>query len=610
MSATGWVPVDESQVAAPASTAPAGWTPVEEPATAQKPGVVKQAWDWVNKPVADNLLPEGLTTKDLVRGAAFEKLFGEPYIPGKNDFDTKAQEHFGESPTKDAIKTFISGAAKDTSDLAASQTSPLGIGLLAGGALTKVPGAVGTLAKVATGAAGAGFAGKGAADILEAGTGNTPEAWQQRLTGGAQLFGGVAGMSPAAKELLAKNSPVRQAGATAYRAVGNPAGLASTGEELLTQGIGPRASATGFKDSLVKAAPDLKAYAADSPIKNVQDLNDAIPEIKQKIWSGEVEPALQRQGAKPVNMQPVADAVRKQISSEMSEFDPINTEKLETLAKKLENARDVNSANSLLKYANGQLESYFAKYPAARKANLMNNPETAGWEAARSSLRDQFLSTLEDAGETGVRDARLRYGALTDIGNEGERRVNVADRAKPMSLPRILGIVGAPVTGGLSVAAGELANYLNKPDVLVRRGIANLPETAPIRTTPFQGPAPKGNLPGAPSLAQNYFESLGREAPEVEIAGGAGPRQNASGQPGGGGLEEQSRLQSEQTQGIKYFREDPGGNRKPLTGLGRQDLRAMPGGKVIRVDANGVETVLDEQPLRLRSTRPLRTRPE
>jgi len=276
-----------------------------------------------------------------------------------------------------------------------------------------------------------------------------------------------------------------------WRAIGNPFGLASTGQELLTQGISPRTSLLNFKPSLERAASDLKAYNEQSPINNVQDLHDAIPEIKQKIWSEEVEPALQRQADKPVKMQPVADAVRGQISDEMKTFDEPNAEKLEKLASKLEATKDVQGANKLLKYINGQLESYFQKFPAARKANLMNNPETAGWEAARAELRNQFLTTLEANGETGVRDARLRYGAFDTLQDAVERRVNVADRAKPMSLGRIVGMAAAPATGGVSLVAGELSNYLNKPDVLVRRGINNLPD---VRETPFSPPSARNPL--------------------------------------------------------------------------------------------------------------------
>lgn len=200
----GWTPVNEDALKQTADAS--AWKPVEESAKEQ-PGVLKRAWDWLNKPAADNLLPKGISTSDIFKAAAFHSLTGEQYVPGINDFDTKQKEHFGESPTKDALKTFISGATKDTADLAASQTSPMGLGLLAGGALTKAPGAVGALAKVVTGTASAGFSGKGATDIANAGFENTPEAWQKRLIGGAMLTGGMAGVGSATKGIVPKSVP-------------------------------------------------------------------------------------------------------------------------------------------------------------------------------------------------------------------------------------------------------------------------------------------------------------------------------------------------------------------------------------------------------------------
>jgi len=109
-----------------------------------------------------------------------------------------------------------------------------------------------------------------------------------------------------------------------------------------------------------------------------------------------------------------------------------------------------------------------------------------------------------------------------------------------------------------------------------------------------------------PNPAEEYLNSLNRNVPEVEENDFVGPRINASGEPGGGGLEEQSRLKTESGQGVKYFRENVGGQRQPLEGLGRQDLRAGPGQRIIRVDANGGETVLDAQPIRLAKVRPYR----
>src|SRR5579863_240346 len=171
---------------------------IQQTAPADTRGLLHKAWDAINTPSADFVLPKGVKTADLLKGAAFEKIFGETYIPGVNDWDTKAQQNFGKSPAKDAVKAFVSGAVKDSSDMAAGFTSPLGLATIGAGALSKTGGAAGTIAKTVGTIAGVGFAGKGAADIAKAGTAETPEAWQQRLEGGAMVAGGAAGATPGA----------------------------------------------------------------------------------------------------------------------------------------------------------------------------------------------------------------------------------------------------------------------------------------------------------------------------------------------------------------------------------------------------------------------------
>jgi hypothetical protein len=119
-----------------------------------------------------------------------------------------------------------------------------------------------------------------------------------------------------------------------------------------------------------------------------------------------------------------------------------------------------------------------------------------------------------------------------------------------------------------------------------------------IYEPPSGFPGPRETLtPFSPRPDEDSFlEQLANaDVPDVEIFEPVGPRQNASGQPGGGGLEEQARMASETSSGVKYYREFPGGRRVPLIGLGRQDLTAGPGQRIIRVDANGGETVLDEK---------------
>jgi hypothetical protein len=182
-------------------------------------GLLRRAWDFINSPIADlsvaghRLLPEGVKTSDIIKAAAFEKMYGEAYIPGYNDFDTKAEAHLGPAPAKmttkdghpyvatpeshafkNAVRTFIAGVAKDTSDMAAGFTSPVGIATtLAGiGPEAKAGSALAKAVPVAKALAGTAFGLKGASDIYQAGTENTPEAWQQRLQGGAMIAGGAA----------------------------------------------------------------------------------------------------------------------------------------------------------------------------------------------------------------------------------------------------------------------------------------------------------------------------------------------------------------------------------------------------------------------------------
>lgn len=204
-------------------------------------GILRRAWDFVNSPIADlsvaghRLLPEGVKTSDIIKAAAFEKMYGEAYIPGYNDFDTKAESQLGPAPAKmttkdghpyvatpeshafkNALRTFIAGVGKDSSDMAAGFTSPVGIATtLAGvGPEAKAGSALAKAAPIAKALVGTAFGAKGVHDIYEAGTENTPEAWQQRLQGASMVAGGAAASSEAAGDIAGRVSNSRAATAT------------------------------------------------------------------------------------------------------------------------------------------------------------------------------------------------------------------------------------------------------------------------------------------------------------------------------------------------------------------------------------------------------------
>lgn len=357
--------------------------------------------------------------------------------------------------------------------------------------------------------------------------GLSPEEAEQGLGGLAEAAGGGAAIGEIpARGGLAKTATAK-AGGAALDALGNPLGLGASGSDLLTKGVRPRARATGWQDAIQNEGVQraILEQHAKSPITNLEDFKDAVPQMKENVWDTKVQPALERQAPRPVDMKPAADAIRKAITPEMREFDPNGVQALETLATKLDRARTVEEANRLQKYANGQLETYFNKYPTARRSALVSNPETLGWETARRGIREQLIKTLEDAGETQAAPAREVYGHLTTLEKELERKVNVNDHSKPTGLYNFLGSAAglASLLSGHGVMAaglyglGKVAEHFNKPDVLVRRGIEKLnpPAEAPF-TPPQPFVPPQYSEPANPVRA-----SL--PAPAVEAGYNAGP---------------------------------------------------------------------------------------
>ena len=207
---------------------------------AAKHGILARAWDWVNEPILDNVLPEGVKTADVIKAAAFEKMYNEAYIPGVNDFNTKAMTHFepaekaiaGLGPkekdgaikkqirqflidhassidaTANAGNTFAAGATRDTADMGAGFTSPLSLGTLGLGKAGRVGKVLAPLVGTAFGLQGLGQAGEGAQKLARTTTWEglkhgylDPEALQETLGGAGQAALGATAPVHGASDL-------------------------------------------------------------------------------------------------------------------------------------------------------------------------------------------------------------------------------------------------------------------------------------------------------------------------------------------------------------------------------------------------------------------------
>lgn len=267
---TGKVYLDDAgnPIAKPAAQA-APAAPAQQP---EKRGLLGKIWDVVNTPVADFVLPEGVTTADIFKAAMFQKLGLGPYLPGVNDERTQAHAKLGDTPTKAAIKAFVAGSTGSTGEMGAGFTSPLGIGLAAAGPATKLPGAVGTLAKAATTGAGVGFGVKGAGDVLESvkeGT-LTPENVERGLQGGAMVAGGLAAGGQAGQKLRAAGRRTLLLGRTPEQAYESALKPSTT----LSEAKRARIIETGLKEEIPVTKDGLEKVG-----KLVDDLNSKIKDV-------------------------------------------------------------------------------------------------------------------------------------------------------------------------------------------------------------------------------------------------------------------------------------------------------------------------------------------
>ena len=302
----------------------------------------------------------------------------------------------------------------------------------------------------------------------------------------------------------------------AARAAGKVAGVVKPeAEAAAIQAIKPsNRSIDVFGENWKTAAIDIQDFDKTEPIKTVGDLHEALPQIKDKIWNEDIQPAVNRHANKTVDMSSVKSDVLNSISPEMEEFEPGAANDAKDFADKVGKSRTVAEANRLLTYINGKLSSYFAKNPGAKRIDVLTNPDTAMWETARRGIRENFLKGLENFGEEDIRGARQRYGALTGLQSAVENAAAKLEKSpygsralSGLPLFELLGsgvgggvaaLALGPITGGVTTLAGAalagremIRRHNANPDVLVRHAIETTEGTP---HTTFKGGVPRAPL--------------------------------------------------------------------------------------------------------------------
>lgn len=308
-------------------------------------------------------------------------------------------------------------------------------------------------------------------------------------------------------------------------------GIGVPGEDLVGKGVvGGKTSAAAARarSATPIVARDIVEYHKQSPIKTVADLDAGIPEMQDKIATKEMNPVAQRHATEIPSADRMAQARNKALSRVTpleEEFHPGEVEGARALIDQVLSkprtigdliGKSASDKGGVLGMLNTMEDAYYAKYPSAKIKMLRGNPYPATIHAFTNALREQVMDHLESEGETGIRDARRRWGALNDLKAQTEKAASAANGGKPMSLYRFLGFLGG-LHNPVLPALGEYAHYLNLPDTLVRRGVAKMAKNLPEDTR--QEPQPSFFQPRALLNAENPVQ----RGP-VAARASAGPR--------------------------------------------------------------------------------------
>lgn len=256
-----------------------------------------------------------------------------------------------------------------------------------------------------------------------------------------------------------------QIGAELLGAVGKRVGIGTTAEQDAMRGFKPGKRNMRFLDDFNTAAPILQADPAFRDAANVKDQVDAINDVRRNWWQTQVQPIIDKHKGIPLNGDNIATSIRNAIPEAMKEYSPDEAKIMEDKANQWiaggqlgSTAMAKPSRNTFIGKAEDALEhynalvtksGYWSKMPAERAALLKTDGELAGNLATANAIRDELYHRLEIL-EPGANMTQLKktYGALRNVGDELQGRVNVEGRQAPTSLKELVGLVAGVATGG------------------------------------------------------------------------------------------------------------------------------------------------------------------
>jgi hypothetical protein len=308
----------------------------------------------------------------------------------------------------------------------------------------------------------------------------------QENTGG---LGVMAAVSPTFGKLLNKTGASRVVTEAGKGIVGKVSKTLSekipevmqSPRQMMWRALKPGVRNREFDKSLNSAMPELYTQAKIAGKKSIENIDDFIEltkATKKRIW----EPYQKfLDTAKPVKSpaagyfsestagiaataktaasnvmldgSKIADAIESGIATRQTAKNPAAVETLKEWAATYRAKGQINIADAedFLQNANAELQSFYAKYPAARHAATEADVALSGTVKEAEALRAGINKIIAQA-HPKVKEV---YGALSNLEQEAYKRVNVSKRLAPESLTEQMSKVHAAGKFALGVATGH-----------------------------------------------------------------------------------------------------------------------------------------------------------
>jgi hypothetical protein len=178
---------------------------------------------------------------------------------------------------------------------------------------------------------------------------------------------------------------------------------------------------------------------------------------------------------------PIAAATAGSIPSSMWIENPDLAHKIIGSAKGYGQLFNVADLEKLLIEKNGELDSFYNQAPGTQLAAVQSGAPKAVVKAQRDSIASLLYNALdpENSG-AGPREIQRRYGAITELEDAANRRVNAIDREQSVSPAGKMLKISQSAGKAVKLDFEGAVDKLGGSDSLIRRAFANTEPGSPL----------------------------------------------------------------------------------------------------------------------------------